>query len=75
MWLSVLKTFLEGRDKFHAGEVRCIDDEDAAMRFIGRGWAKRIEAPEVAAVAPKGGEAVSLEVHKSTLGMKERKHG
>lgn len=76
MWLSILKGFLDERDRYHAGEVRFVADEDAAMRFIGRNWAKRVPAPnEAAPAAEKGGEPVSLSINKSTLGQKETKHG
>lgn len=74
MWLSILATFLEGPQKFHAGEFRFVADEDAALRFIGRGWAKKGEPPQVTKAAPKG-EPVSLEIHKSTLGVKDTNHG
>ena len=75
MWLEILKTFLDGPVKFYAGEVRCVDDENVALRAIGRSWARKVDAPAVKEQATKPAAPVTLEVQKSTLGMKERKHG
>ena len=62
MRIECLTTFLDGRDRFEAGDVRTVDDERAAV-FIGHGWAK----PEGGS-APAGatGETV-LDIHDSTL--------
>lgn len=38
MRIKCLTTFLEGRDRFEAGDVRTVPDADAA-RFIAAGWA------------------------------------
>jgi len=75
MWLLILKTFLDGSVKFHAGELRFVADEEAAMRFLGRNWASKAAAPAVDAAPAKKGEPVSLDIHKSTLGVKDTNHG
>lgn len=63
MKIEVTTTFLEGRDRFEAGDIRTVPDEDGA-RFVASGWA-----------APLGGEPgpaavgeVSLDIHKGVIG-------
>ena len=73
MWVSILKTFLDGAAKYHGGELRCVDDESGA-RFVSRNWASKVDAPAVSDQVVKA-EPVTLNVHKSTLGVKVRKHG
>lgn len=54
MRIKCLTTFLEGRDRFEAGDVRTVPDADAA-RFIAAGWAAAADdamhpgAPDAAA--------------------------
>lgn len=66
MWLSIIKTFLDGTAKFYAGEVRFVADEEAALRFLGRNWAKRAAAPSVAEGAGSSG-AVNLDIQKGAI--------
>lgn len=62
MWLTILKTFLEGREKFHAGERRFVVDEDAALRFLGRHWAARTAAPETQQSAEAGAKSATVDL-------------
>lgn len=43
-------TFLDGRDRFEAGDVRQVDDERGA-RFVAAGWATA-EGADAASMAP-----------------------
>jgi hypothetical protein len=63
MRIHVLSTFLDGRDRFEAGDSRTVDN-DRATKFIGQGWA-RAEDGEVVAVEPAG--ELTLDVQKSFL--------
>jgi hypothetical protein len=49
MKIEILTTFLDGRDRYEAGEVRVVDDAIGA-RFVANGWAKD-EAGRVAVSA------------------------
>lgn len=49
--IQCLTTFLRGRDRFEAGDVRNVPAEDAAL-FIARGWAKPYGGNAAAAAAP-----------------------
>lgn len=62
MWIQVRTTFLDGRDRFVAGEVRCVDDE-AAQRFIGNRWAAEVSAPPTPDAPAASGETVTLDIH------------
>lgn len=62
-------TFLDGRDRFEAGETRVVEDE-RADNFIAQGWASSPGAAPV--VAPTGPAA--LDVHSSVIGQ-EARHG
>lgn len=42
MKIKVTTTFLDGRDRFEAGDVRTVPNEDAD-RFINAGWAEPAE--------------------------------
>ena len=39
MKIEALTLFLDGTDRFEAGDVRTVDDERGA-RLVGNGWAK-----------------------------------
>lgn len=39
MKIEVLNTFLDGMERFEAGDIRTVDDERGA-RFVANGWAK-----------------------------------
>ncbi len=62
--IEILKTFLHGQQKFHAGEVRYVDEANAGY-FCGLGWAKADDGQTAApSVAP-----VTLVVQNGTLGI------
>lgn len=63
-------TFLDGRDRFEAGEVRVVDDA-AGARFIAAGWARE---PGAEAVAAAMGDT-TLDVQKAVIGHKEVTRG
>jgi hypothetical protein len=64
MRIEVVTTFLDGRDRYEAGDVRSVSEEDGA-RFIANGWAKRPGEPDPQAKAG----VVSLAVQNSLIGV------
>ncbi len=64
-------TFLDGRERFEAGETRVVDAE-RAERFIAAGWATAAGAPDATASSPQ--QPASLEIHNSVIGQVAR-HG
>lgn len=77
MKITCTATFLDGRDRFEAGETlatatgqgcRVITDEQAA-RFVANGWAS-----DGAAAAPQAAGSVDLAIDKSVMGQEVR-HG
>jgi hypothetical protein len=70
MKIECLTTFLDGTDRFEAGDIRTVDDERGA-RLVGNGWAKDT-AGRVATGAP-GGNA-DLNIDNSRLGLGDN-HG
>ncbi len=71
MRIKVLSTFLEGRDKFYADDIRTVSDEDGA-RFIANGWAVE-EGGEPSPVQTPA--SVDLTVQSAGHSIKEKKHG
>ncbi len=71
MRIKVLTTFLDGRDKFHADDVRTVEDEEAAQRFIAAGWAVEYGQQPVLVETPA---VVELKVDGGRHAMKEKKH-
>lgn len=71
MKIKCLTTFLDGRDRFEAGDVRQVDD-DRAARFIAAGWAADA-AGSGSAVGAVPAE-VTLDVQSSQLAQGAR-HG
>ena len=68
MRIHILTTFLDGRDRFEAGDKRTVPDADA-QRFIAAGWARPADGDQAAApAAAPGGAAVDLTIHSSTIG-------
>lgn len=70
MRIHCTTTFLHGRDRFEAGDVRTVSDEDARY-FIGNGWATEVdgEAAPAADLPP-----ISLDIHSATHAQ-EARHG
>ena len=73
MRIKCLTTFLEGRDRFEAGDVRTVPDADAA-RFIAAGWAADAADADFPGAPTTAEGAVTLDIHSSTIGQ-EHKHG
>lgn len=67
MKIHCLTTFLDGTDRFEAGDTRTVDDERAA-RFIAAGWAC---IPGSDPVAPASGD-VTLNVQNAVIGQEVR---
>ncbi|MDI6748239.1 MAG: hypothetical protein QMD17_13965 [Rhodocyclaceae bacterium] len=44
MQVKILSTFLDGYDRYIAGDTRTIDSADAA-RFIKAGWVSAVDVP------------------------------
>lgn len=63
-------TFLDGRDRFEAGEVRVVDDS-AGARFVANGWARE---PGADAVTASTGDT-TLDVQRAVIGHKEVTRG
>jgi len=63
-------TFLDGRDRFEAGDTRTVDD-DRGARFIAAGWAA---IPGEQPVATATGDT-TLDVQRAVIGHKEVTRG
>lgn len=63
MKIECKTTFLDGRDRFEAGDVRTVDDSKAAY-FINNGWAAKVG--EEGAVPASG--PVTLAVDNAVMG-------
>ncbi len=71
MKIECLSTFLDGAQRFEAGDIRTVPDA-LAHKFVALGWAK--EAGKPAAAEPAVGE-VSLDIHNAASGLKDTNHG
>lgn len=69
MRIEITTTFLDGVDRFEAGDVRTVDDERGA-RFVAAGWAKDQDGR----VSVASTEAVTLDVKNAVMGQEVR-HG
>ncbi len=65
MNIKCLTTFLDGRDRFEAGDVRSVKPEQAS-RFVAAGWASSQEAEP----APQKTGATDLTVQNARMGQK-----
>lgn len=64
MKIECKTTFLDGRDRYEAGDARTVDDAKAA-HFIKQGWAAPVgEGAQPSPVGP-----TSLEVQNSVIGL------
>lgn len=66
MRIEALTTFLDGKDRFEAGDIRTVDDERGA-RLVAAGWAKDLAGGVATGGAASG--ATSLDIQSSTLGV------
>lgn len=64
MRIECLTTFLDGRERFVAGDIFTIADADAA-RFVKAGWAKEVGAPTP---SPLANSQTNLAVQNSVIG-------
>ena len=71
MKIHCLTTFLEGADRFEAGDVRTVPD-DVGARLVANGWADDVSG-EVATGAAAVGEA-TLDIQNVTTSQEVR-HG
>jgi hypothetical protein len=71
MKIECSTTFLDGAERFEAGDIRTVDDERGAY-FVGNGWAKDVTGA-VATGAETSGE-ITLEVQGAVMGQ-EANHG
>lgn len=65
MKIEATTTFLDGVDRFEAGDIRTVDDERGA-RLISNGWAR--ESGSAATPVQAVGEA-TLDVHNGVIGL------
>lgn len=70
MRIECTTTFLDGRERFEAGDIFTVDDERGA-RLIANGWAKEPGATD----SPAGQSApVPLDIHNGVIGLGDN-HG
>jgi hypothetical protein len=60
MRVKVLGTFLDGRDRYEAGDERTVDERVGALA-VRNGWA--VEIGELPVEMPSAPEPVTLEIH------------
>lgn len=60
MRIHCLTTFLEGRDRYAAGDVRSVPD-DVAARAIAAGWAEPADRSAPAAAPAAGATTLSID--------------
>ena len=71
MKIHCLTTFLDGADRFEAGDVRTVDDE-RGDRLVANGWAA--DASGSVATGDAAAGAIDLDIH-STAHLQEASHG
>ncbi len=72
MRIQVLTTFLDGRDKYHKDDIRTVEDEADAQRFIAAGWAVEYGKEPVPVDTPA---SVDLKVDSARHVVKDKTHG
>jgi hypothetical protein len=60
MKIEILTTFLDGRDRFEAGDIRTVSDADGA-RFVAAGWAKDMSGEIASGVAAEGATDLAID--------------
>lgn len=60
MKIEILTTFLDGKDRFEAGDIRTVPDADG-LRFVGNGWAKDVAGGVATAAAPAGDTTLAID--------------
>lgn len=64
MRIECKTTFLDGIDRFEAGDIRTVDDA-RAHRFIAHGWAAEFGQP----AWPMSDAAAELQIQNSAIGL------
>ena len=64
MRIECKTTFLDGAERFEAGDIRTVDD-GRGQRFLAHGWASEIGQP----AAPQGTDPVSLDINNAHVGV------
>lgn len=72
MKIECTTTFLDGADRFEAGDIRTVDDERGA-RLVANGWAADL-AVRVATSAVADGAVTDLAIQNVTV-TQEASHG
>ena len=65
MKIEATTTFLDGVDRFEAGDIRTVDDERGA-RLIGNGWAREAGSNAAPVASPS---EVTLDIHNAVIGL------
>lgn len=71
MKIEALTPFLDGTDRFEAGDIRTVSDE-RGYKFIAHGWAKDVSGQVTSDAASP--ESVDLNIQNSVLGIGDN-HG
>jgi hypothetical protein len=64
MRIECKTTFLDGTDRFEAGDIRTVDDA-RGHRFLAHGWAAEVGQN----AAPQASGPVTLDIHNSASGL------
>ena len=67
MRITVISTFLDGPERFEAGDTRTVSDDRGAA-FIAHGWASADGTPAATTTAAATG-GVTLDIHNGQLGL------
>lgn len=71
MKIEVLTPFLDGTDRFEAGDIRTVSDERGTL-FVAQGWAKDVEGRIANGTAAPA--STDLDIQNSTLNLGDN-HG
>jgi hypothetical protein len=69
MRIECKTTFLDGAERFEAGDIRTVDDARAQL-FLAHGWASEVGKP----AAPQNTDPANLAINKARMGH-GAKHG
>ena len=70
MRIECKTTFLDGAERFEAGDIRTVDDA-RGHRFLAHGWAAEVGQQ----AAPQSAGPVSLDIHNAAHGHGSKQHG
>jgi hypothetical protein len=66
MRIECKSSFLDGAERFEAGDIRTVSDA-RGHRFMAHGWAAEVGQP----ATPQGAEPVTLDIHNAANGTKD----